>query len=509
MAATKIATSSGFSGSGQTDHWKLIACEIIVCFIIIYASIHFDLMYREYLRFIVFLPLYQAGLAYGVSGGALCGIAVTLLFLPGIARDPQLSQSFNGWVEAFLLILLVNLFSIFVAGAIGRQRRARERVDRLSDIFLRIGGETTERGIMERLGFEALSLIDARQAAVLFRDRDQAQEDEWRMLLLDAARGDATPAQDIPQNHPLKLVVRERKSLWSDTVASDNRFLTRDGMDEVRNMLAVPVKLEQNVYGALMLVNKRDDDGFRPGDAATVRVLTGAAGAAINDIELESERQEQQMREQRMKELFSRFVSSSVADYVLENPDLLKGRWQEVTVLVSDIRGFTTLSEHLPANRLVEQLNEYFSEMVDVIFKHHGAIDKFIGDCIVAYWGAPAPDEDHARNAARAAVNMAAALDALNARWADADKQPFHTGIGLHTCRVLVGNVGDDRKKAFTIMGEEVRHAMKLESYTKDYQVRIIASAKTAENISEIFTVQKLSPLGGHSEELFEVQATS
>jgi adenylate cyclase len=169
-----------------------------------------------------------------------------------------------------------------------------------------------------------------------------------------------------------------------------------------------------------------------------------------------------------------------VADFVLENPGLLKGRWQEVTILVSDIRDFTAMSERTAPHDLVSQLNEYFTAMVDVIFENRGAIDKFIGDCIIAYWGAPAPDPEHAAHALDAAGDMARALDALNASWAARGMPRFSTGIAVHTCKVLIGNLGDERKKAFTIMGEEVDRAIALEAMTKQLGACVIASESAA-----------------------------
>lgn len=479
------------TGAERRTSWGVLLAEISVCYILIYLSIYFNLPHHEYLRFLTLVPVYQAAVCYGYTGGVIGGIIVSLLFVPVIPQDPAIQSDRYGMYSALTLLVVINTFGIVVGGVIGRSRRMRRNVHRLSQLSLAIAQETDETGVMRRLAAACMELVEARRAALLLRVPGIEDPAQWTLLHV-TPEGEFNLDSFAP-DHPLVWCARRREPLATNSVAADGRFLPVDENEgSVQSLIAVPVASADSVYGALMVVDKSSGDQFTNNDLSMMRLLSRSAEAAISNIGQERRRQEEQLREEQMKELFGRFVSSSVADYVLDNPELLQGRWQEITVLVSDIRDFTRISEMLSPREIVDQLNEYFTCMVDIIFENRGTIDKFIGDCIIAYWGAPAPDESHARHAAETAVSMAAALDELNARWSEQGRTPFHTGIGLHTCKVLMGNLGDDRKKVFTILGSEVQKAMNLESFTKVFNARIVVSEEAALRLDGAIPLTKL-----------------
>jgi adenylate cyclase len=147
-------------------------------------------------------------------------------------------------------------------------------------------------------------------------------------------------------------------------------------------------------------------------------------------------------REKRqVKRLFSRFVPRDVYNQLMEDPAraALGGRRRHMTVLFSDVRGFTALSENAPPEEVVGQLNEYFSRMVQVLFDHHGTLDKFVGDLVMGLFGAPLDDPDHADHAVQAAIAMSRELDALNRAWARAGRPQLDIGIGIATGRPRPG----------------------------------------------------------------------
>jgi adenylate cyclase len=150
-----------------------------------------------------------------------------------------------------------------------------------------------------------------------------------------------------------------------------------------------------------------------------------------------------------------------------------------LTVLFSDIRGFTSISEKLDAEALVELLNVYLGKMTDVVFANAGTLDKYIGDAIMAIWGAPISYDDHAARACRAAVGMVECLEKMHAEF-DARGWPrLETGIGLNTGEMVVGNMGSERRLSYTVMGDNVNLGSRLEGLTKYYRTRIIASEDT------------------------------
>ncbi len=195
-----------------------------------------------------------------------------------------------------------------------------------------------------------------------------------------------------------------------------------------------------------------------------------------------------------VKDTFARYVTIQVAEELLNNPESLAlgGKKQYVTVLFSDIRGFTSFSENFPPEQVVEHLNEYFSSMVDVVFKNEGTLDKFIGDAIMAVFGAPIQRPDDALRAVRTALEMRERLAALNKRWLQQGKKPFEIGIGLNSGEAIAGNIGDMRRMEYTIIGNNVNLASRLESLTKDIGAPIIISESTYRLVEDSVEARKL-----------------
>ena len=197
----------------------------------------------------------------------------------------------------------------------------------------------------------------------------------------------------------------------------------------------------------------------------------------------------------RVKQLFGRFVSPDVFERLLDNPSLaaLGGERREMSVLFSDIRGFTSVSEKGRPEDIVAQLNEYFGRMVEVVFRHGGTVDKFVGDMVMALFGAPVTDPRHADHAVAAAVDMTRELDALNAKWAAEGKAALDIGIGVNSGEMIAGNIGSERIMSYTVIGDAVNLGARLESLNKEYGTRIIISAATRTLLTETFD---LKPLG-------------
>jgi adenylate cyclase len=152
-------------------------------------------------------------------------------------------------------------------------------------------------------------------------------------------------------------------------------------------------------------------------------------------------------------------------------------------VLFSDIRGFTRLSEHLTPREVVDRLNEYLQAMTDAVFRHDGAVDKYMGDCIMALFGVPAPCTDHAQRAVAAALDMQAALLEMQAKWRAEGLPLIDVGIGVSTGQMVAGNVGSEQRLDFTVIGDVVNLAQRLESLNKELGTRILISEFTFEQV--------------------------
>ena len=182
-----------------------------------------------------------------------------------------------------------------------------------------------------------------------------------------------------------------------------------------------------------------------------------------------------------VKRLFGRYVSKDVFQQLMTHPELaeLGGKRREMTVLFSDIRGFTSVTERGDPEELVGQLNEYFSRMVEIVFRHHGTVDKFVGDMVMALFGAPLDDPDHAEHSVQAALDMIRELGELNKEWGARGMAQLDIGIGINSGDMIAGNIGSSSIMSYTVIGDNVNLGSRLESLNKQYKTRIIMSDAT------------------------------
>jgi adenylate cyclase len=200
-------------------------------------------------------------------------------------------------------------------------------------------------------------------------------------------------------------------------------------------------------------------------------------------------------REKRkVKRLFSRYVAKDVYDQLLADPARaqLGGTRRQMTVLFSDMRGFTALTEKGNPEDIVSQLNDYFTRMVKVLFEHRGTLDKFVGDMVMALFGAPLDDEEHAEHAVLTALAMVRALDVLNAEWAEFGIPRLDIGIGINTGEMVAGNIGSDTIMSYTVIGDAVNLGARLESLNKEYGTRIIISEATRSQLKGQYDIRPL-----------------
>jgi adenylate cyclase len=205
-----------------------------------------------------------------------------------------------------------------------------------------------------------------------------------------------------------------------------------------------------------------------------------------------------------IKQTFSKFVSQEVVEELLKSPEKLKlgGERKIVTVLFSDIRGFTSISERTTPEKLVDHLNHYLQAMTDIVIKYDGTLDKYVGDEIMAFWGAPIPQEDHAVRACRAAAEMISKLNDMNLSWKAEKKDTLNIGIGVNTGAMIVGFVGSSSRMDYTLMGDMVNLGARLEGTNKIYKTNIIISEFTYEQVKEQVIARELDLIRVKGKEL-------
>ncbi|MES2856460.1 MAG: adenylate/guanylate cyclase domain-containing protein, partial [Bdellovibrionota bacterium] len=202
----------------------------------------------------------------------------------------------------------------------------------------------------------------------------------------------------------------------------------------------------------------------------------------------------EERKKRALKGTFSKYVSPAIVDEILRDPENIElgGKKMELTVMFSDVRGFTTISEKLDPRALSDLLNSYLTPMTNLVFEHKGTLDKYMGDAVMAFWGAPIHFKDHAKHACRCALAMIVKLKELQAEYRAQNLPEIDIGIGLNTGDMSVGNMGSDTVRSYTVMGDSVNLGSRLEGINKEYGTRIIISEFTYAAVKDSFICREV-----------------
>ena len=289
----------------------------------------------------------------------------------------------------------------------------------------------------------------------------------------------------------IEQVVRTGQAVVSTDASLDDRFKGQQSviLQNLRSIIAVPLVTKGKVIGAVYVDNPYRAAIFEEKDKEFLQAISDLAAIAIDNAR-------QYERSEELRGLFELHVNKQVTDYVLARSDratpFLHGERREVTMLNSDIAGFSALWQRMEAEQLVDFLNHYFERMIDVVLAHGGNIDKFQGDGMLVVFGAPNPMADHAAQALKAARGMVKEIDRLNRELIEAGQPPISVGIGLDTGFVVAGHVGSERRMEFTLIGVPVNNSSYL---SKVRPARVLMSETTRDLLPAGFEVTDFEPM--------------
>lgn len=381
-------------------------------------------------------------------------------------------------------------------------RQGYERL-RVARIFHRAVGTGLDRdAALTQIAEAALSLFHAEHAAVLLLNPRNGEYEPERIV--HAAGADARAVLQMPR-YVLHEVVQARTSLLSRVVVASSDGPPGTTHWTGRVSMSAPLVAGDEVRGVLHLEARSRAGIFDNAALSLLQEFCQHAIRALQLAELAETRGQQAAAEQRLRRLLPEAI---VAEVMKGKQEMKRGGVQrDATVLFCDIRGFTSLSERLPAAEVVEMLNEYFELLVEQVFAFDGALDKFIGDELMAVWGAHVALEDHAYKAVCAALEMQAAIARMNALRRARGLTEISAGVGINTGPLLAGYMGARRAMSYTVIGDNVNIAARLCSVAASDE--IVVSTAVAEAVAGRVALQALPPqsLKGKSEtvELYRV----
>jgi adenylate cyclase len=340
----------------------------------------------------------------------------------------------------------------------GGRELTRRKLALLVEVSKSLSGPGSVDEILDRIVGMVFQVMDVDRAALLLTDDDG----ELATRVARVRRcGDG--AQVVPRS-VARHVVDERVAVLTDDAQEDVRFGGASiVMQRVRSAMCAPLVVrEGRVHGVLYMDNLHATERFQAADLEFLAAFSGIAAVAIEN----GRYAEQVRREELARANFERFFTPALAACIAGSSAGLElgGERRRVAILFSDIRGFTKLSESMSPEALADMLNEYFTAMVECVFRHGGTLDKFIGDGVLAQWGAPVSAEDDADRALAAAGDMLDALEDLNDRWRGGGRPELKVGVGVSVGEVFAGYIGSERRLEYTVLGDPVNVAYRLSS---------------------------------------------
>jgi adenylate cyclase len=374
-----------------------------------------------------------------------------------------------------------------VAADHAQLRTDYERLRMAWELTRTISAERELDKLLEKILDALFSFVSADRAVILLRGDDGELE-------AHAARRRDGSNDSIPLSTTiLGHVMREKASVLTHDAAMDFALSKGKSMilNRISSAIVVPLLHEDTVLGAVWL----DSASLGQFGAKDLEIVTavGAQAALFIRNSLLSRKVEQEII---MRERFSRLIAPNVAAEVEAGRlEIKKGGvgLEHCTVFNSDIRGFTKMSSGVDAGRVVDMLNEYFEQMVEVIFRHEGTLDKFMGDGIMAFWGAPKSSADDPVRAVRCGLDQLRAVERFNERRASIGEPPISVGIGVHTGPLVVGYVGSSKALSYTVIGHTANQSARLCGVAEAGQ--LIVSAATRAHLGNHFELEELAPV--------------
>ncbi len=413
----------------------------------------------------------------------------------------QLNSDVIGWVIGNQKAVSIASFLSYLAHQeLGKKELAKETLEKYKEINLlyqvseKIAANLKLNEVAKLIIDEAHTILEANSCSVMILDEETKElsiishlEHKTPKLLLKLGEGIAG-----------SVALTGKAEIIND-VLSDPRYAP--GPNPVSSLMCAPIKIKNRILGVINISNKEPVQ-YTAADLKLLNTLASQAAVAIENALLHKNK----LKEERIKSNLERYLSSQVVEAVLDlegNSCLIPVK-RNVSILFSDIRNFTTKCEELAPETIVGYLNEYFTHMVEVIFHHQGTVNKFVGDMILALFGAPYKMIDAETKAISTAIDMQRRLQMIPVSWI---KENFKTGIGISSGKVVVGNIGSPRHMDYTAIGDEVNIASRLQSIAKGGQILVSRSVYEATKESFQFKEFGLVNVKGKKNpvEVFEV----
>jgi len=456
----------------QTRKMLFIIFMSVLCLVVIMVSHYLEMPVCVWTCPLVAIPVIYAGIHFRRAG------STSISFILLVAQAPVMlvyaSRHLDKGMKYFVSTVVVLIFSTYLGH---RQRRSRENSRHLNNI------NKTIRKTQQNANQDSL-------LSNLHKLSEIGKSDSVEICLLDKEnilREYKSGEEVSPPDHVYYRVLESRNSVISNNVPNDARFEHTGGADKndaIEQFAIFPIEYGGAARGVISVINTRYNKLGKE-EIAFLNAYKNSIENALEIVEKRQKKIQHEIQNKRIRDTFSSYVSRSVAEEILKDPDRfeLGGKSQNVTVMFTEIVNFKELQKSVDPLLLFDSLNEYFAAAIDTVFEFDGTLDKFIGDNVMAFWGAPLPMPDSELRAVKCAISLNEKVKTLNEKWRLEGKEEFLFTIGINSGEVIAGNIGSIRRMEYTIIGDTVNTASRIKALSRSKNIPILIGETTCEKI--------------------------
>jgi adenylate cyclase len=372
-----------------------------------------------------------------------------------------------------------------------RVEKSKKEMETLVEVGKAINSVLDMNNLLNLIMDMVIKVVGAERGFLMLKDKDTGE------LIFKVARNMDAELKDKAMftisSGITSQVAKDGKAIISTDAKSDERFSAQASVMDynLRSLMCVPLEIKDEVIGTIYVDNRMVAGAFTDETLTLISSFANQSAIAIENARL----YENVAKETKIRSNLQRYLSPNIVNDIMTKKEklVLGGERVECSILFTDICGFTSMSEKLPPEKIVQTLNEYFSAMTKIIFENDGTLDKFIGDAIMASFGTPIFNPQSARNAVKAGLDMLKKLYELQKNWESEGRPSFKIRIGINTGEVVAGNIGSPDRMDYTVIGDNVNLASRLESNAKPMTVLI--SDSTYVKIKDIATANPRDPI--------------
>ncbi|MFA6447915.1 MAG: adenylate/guanylate cyclase domain-containing protein [bacterium] len=446
-----------------------------LCLVATMSAHYWDMPMCVWTSPLVAVPVVYAGIHFRRAGSAATAFILLVAQVPVILI--YASRHLEGGTKYFTSIVTALIVAIYVGH---RQRKSRDNsrhLNKIHDTVRRIQQNIEPKLLLSELEEQFKEIGSADSVEICLLDQEG--------ILREYKSGEEVS----PDDHAYYKILKNRNFVVSANVPNDARFEYIGGMeknDAAEQFAIFPIEYGGAARGVISIIESRDGRLGKE-EITFLNAYKKAIENALEVVEKREDKIKHELQKKRIRDTFSSYVSRSVAEEILKDPDKLElgGKSQIVTVMFTEIVNFKALQKTVEPSLLFDSLNEYFAAAIDTIFEYDGTLDKFIGDNVMAFWGAPIPMPDSELRAVQCALSLNRKVSELNSRWRQEGREEFIFSIGINSGEVVAGNIGSIRRMEYTIIGDTVNTASRIKSISISKSIPILVGETTFQKVKD------------------------